>query len=106
MRKSMIVGGLTVAIAAASALPAAAHHTHVRHVGRDGACVVVADGAGEADVVLPEVIFDLGITADPVGGADHPLHVLVHKGQPNQDGAGSNWQLAGSNDCTSYVNSG
>lgn len=104
MQKILAAGALTAAIAAGTALPAAAHHTHVRHVGQTGDCVIVADGAGEAEVDRPDVIFTLGISSDPEGGADHPLHVLVHKGQPNADGAGSDWQLSSSNDCAVFVN--
>lgn len=104
MRKLATTLALTAAIGAATALPASAHHAHVRHVGQDEACVVVAPEGGESHVTLPSVIFDLGITSDPVGGADHPLHVLVHKGQANDFGAGSTWQLLTSNDCGGYVN--
>lgn len=76
----------------------------VRHVGQDGRCVVVALDGGEDEVVLPGRLFELGVTADAQGGADHPVHVLVHKGRPNDMGDGTVWELYGSNRCDGYVN--
>lgn len=93
--------GASLVLAAGAA---GAEHSHVRHVGQDGACVVVAANGGEDEVVLPARIFELGITSDARGGADHPLHVLVHKGRPNDLGDGVVWELYTSNSCDGYVN--
>lgn len=89
------------AVFTATALPAAASHTHVRAVGTEGGCVVLAEGSGEADVQLPG--YD-GFTEN----RRHPLHVKVHLGVAGvRDGAPVVW-VKGSegdtNNCTSYVN--
>lgn len=77
-----------VAASAASALlllasggAASASHTHVKVVGNDG-CVVMAEGAGEANVTLPPAVFDNNpnVDVDATAGRTHPLHVLVHLG--------------------------
>ncbi len=68
---------------ALSGVPVLAAHTHVMSVG-NGQCVILAEGAGEADVVLPLAVFDHNpnVTIAPTAGRMHPLHVLVHKGVP------------------------
>ena len=79
-----------VALAAGGALlvtapPAFAGHTHVMKLG-NGRCVVLAEGAGEDNVVLPASVFDNNPNADasPSLGRSHPLHVLVHLGRPGE----------------------
>lgn len=66
--------------------PGAAHasHTHAKVVG-NGQCVILAAGAGEASVVLPDSVFTNNPNVDAPSGNDtrsHPLHVLVHLGVP------------------------
>jgi hypothetical protein len=64
------------------ATPVAANHSHVMQLG-NGQCVVLAEGAGEDEVVLPLSVFGHNPNVDvPSTGATHPLHVLVHKGVP------------------------
>lgn len=104
IRRLLILGAITGVATAATASAAFADHAHVRHVGHGDRCVIVALDGGEDAVVLPGVIFERGITSDTVGGADHPLHVLVHKGRPNAMGGDTAWQLYTSNTCDGYVN--
>lgn len=67
---------------ALAATPALANHSHVKVLG-NGQCVVLAEGAGEDDVVLPLSVFESNPNVVvPSTGAAHPLHVLVHKGTP------------------------
>jgi hypothetical protein len=100
MRRSVIVGAMVGLLSATVVAPAAADHTHVRQVG-NGACVVLAEGSGEADVQLPH---QEGYTAD----RRHPLHVKVHLGAAGTRGGdevvwvkGSAGDLA---NCARYVN--
>lgn len=104
MIRHLFVLGVVTASMTAGVTAAFADHAHVRHVGQAGRCVVVALDGGEDAVVLPGVVFELGITSDAQGSADHPLHVLVHKGQPNDMGDGTVWELYTRNSCDSYVN--
>ncbi|HSK17027.1 MAG TPA: hypothetical protein VK915_12790 [Gaiellaceae bacterium] len=81
MRKLIAV--LTVALAAL-AFPAAtlAAHLHVIQL-PNGSCVVLAKDGEERFVVLPSDAFKN--TTEPTTTANpHPLHVLVHRGQPGQ----------------------
>lgn len=85
--------GAAAAASAASALlllaasgPAAADHTHVKVVG-SGGCVVMAEGAGEEEMELPDAVFDNNPHAADIpqtDGRTHPLHVLVHQGVPGE----------------------
>lgn len=72
-----------VVLVAVLAAPVSASHTHVKQLG-NGQCVLLAAGAGEADVVLPLAVFDHNpnVTIAPAANRMHPLHVLVHKGVP------------------------
>ncbi len=91
------------AVLTATALPAAASHTHVRAVGNDGQCVVLAEGSGEADVQLPG--YD---DPDFAENRRHPLHVKVHLGEAGtRHGEHVVWVQGSEGDtanCTSYVN--
>ena len=79
-----IGAGLLLALAAT---PALASHSHVKLLG-NGQCVVLAEDAGEDDVVLPLSVFEHNPNVDvPSTGAAHPLHVLVHKGVPGDRGS-------------------
>jgi hypothetical protein len=86
--------GAAAAASAASALlllasagAASATHTHVKVVG-NGGCVVMAEGAGEANVDLPSAVFTHNPHAaglPQTDGRTHPLHVLVHQGVPGEN---------------------
>lgn len=58
---------------------ASATHTHSMQTG-NGSCVLLAQNGGEDVVVLPFV------TGDATGTRSHPVHVLVHKGEPGDGG--------------------
>lgn len=89
-----VVAGVSV-VAAAS--PALATHDHVRHVG-NGECVILAGGGGESSVELPASVADPGTYPE---GRRHPLHVLVHKGEPGEQNL---IEVLGQDTCTSYLN--
>jgi len=74
------IAGSLFLVAASSAF---ATHTHAMVVG-NGQCVVIAEDAGEEDVVLPAAVFDHNPNVDIAAteGRSHPLHVLVHQGVP------------------------
>jgi len=75
-----------VVLLALAATPALANHSHVKLLG-NGQCVVLAEGSGEDEVVLPLAVFENNPNVDvPSTGAAHPLHVLVHKGVPGDQG--------------------
>jgi hypothetical protein len=91
---------LAIAMAAVSALPASATHTHVRMTG-NGACVVLAADGGESSVRLPH--------ADEFAeNRRHPLHVNVHLGEPGTRGGEPVVWVRGSagdlDNCDGYVN--
>jgi hypothetical protein len=84
--------GTAAAASAASALlllassgAAVANHTHAKVVG-NGQCVVLAEGAGEESVVLPDSVFTNNPNVDiaKTDGRAHPLHALVHLGQAGE----------------------
>lgn len=87
--------GTTAAASAAAALlllassgAAVANHTHVKVAG-NGECVVMAEGAGEENVDLPDAVFTNNPNVD-IAQADfrtHPLHVLVHQGRAGENNA-------------------
>ncbi len=81
--KRLIRPALGAAILLAlAASPALANHSHVKLLG-NGQCVVLAEGAGEDEVVLPRSVFERNPNVVvPSTGAAHPLHVLVHRGTP------------------------
>lgn len=75
-----------VLLLALAATPAFANHSHVKLLGL-GQCVVLAEGAGEDEVVLPLSVFENNPNVDvPSTGVAHPLHVLVHRGVPGDHG--------------------
>jgi hypothetical protein len=77
----------SVALLAVAAIPVAANHSHVKLLG-NGQCVVLAEGAGEDEVVLPLAVFEHNPNVEvPATGVAHPLHVLVHKGVPGDKGS-------------------
>ena len=86
--KRLIRPALGAAILLAlAATPAFGNHSHVKVLG-NGQCVVLAEGAGEDEVVLPISVFDNNPNVDVLStGARHPLHVLVHKGVPGDHGS-------------------
>jgi hypothetical protein len=86
--KRLVVPALgAVLLLALAATPAFANHSHVKLLG-NGQCVVLAEGAGEDEVVLPPSVFEHNPNVDaPSTGAAHPLHVLVHRGVPGDNGS-------------------
>jgi hypothetical protein len=93
MKATKILGKAAAASAASALLllaasgPAAADHTHVKILG-NGGCVVMAEGAGEEEVELPDAVFDHNPHAADIpqtDGRTHPLHVLVHQGVPGDN---------------------
>jgi hypothetical protein len=75
---ALIVGTVTMA----GASPAVADHVHSMQLG-NGACVLLAHEGGEGEVELPFAT-DAQIEAHRA----HPLHLLVHLGQP-----GTNFEI-------------
>lgn len=98
--RALRISILAIAILAATAVPAAATHTHVRMTG-NGSCVVLAANGGEHDVQLPH--------ADAFAeNRRHPLHVKVHLGEPGErHGETVVWVQGSEGDrinCDGYVN--
>jgi len=85
MRKTLIVGVVAATVFFALAGAALATHTHAMVVG-NGQCVVIAEDAGEENVVLPDAVFERNPNVDIAAteGRSHPLHVLVHQGVPGE----------------------
>ena len=75
---ALIVGTVTMAGAA----PAFADHVHSKQLG-NGACVLLAQQGGEGQVELP-----FATDAQVDAHRAHPLHLLVHLGQP-----GTNFEI-------------
>jgi hypothetical protein len=75
-----ITGGLTLGAPAAFA-----DHTHVRVLGNDQCVVISADG-GEKYVELPQAALENHAEASLPANRRHPLHVLVHLGEPGRHG--------------------
>jgi hypothetical protein len=71
-----------IVLLALAATPVLANHSHVKVLG-NGECVLLAEGAGEDEVVLPLAVFEQNpnVVVSSTGAA-HPLHVLVHRGTP------------------------
>jgi hydrogenase maturation factor HypF (carbamoyltransferase family) len=84
-RKFFLPAVAALAISAFAVAPAAATHTHAMLVG-NGLCVVIAEDAGEENVVLPGSVFANNPNVDiaPAVTREHPLHVLVHQGTPGE----------------------
>lgn len=78
MKRLALAVPLAALMVGASALPAAADHTHFRVLG-NGQCVLLAPDGGEKDVQLPHA------EAFPAN-RQHPLHVNVHLGMPGEVG--------------------
>lgn len=99
MYKKRIGLAVGVPLLALAALPslALADHTHVRHVG-NGSCVILAANGAEKHIVLPES--NPFIESQPENRR-HPMHVLVHLGEPGEHGT---IQVLGSDTCTDYLN--
>ena len=91
--------------------PRARRHAGVRRplprqAAGNGQCVVLAEGAGEDEVVLPLAVFEHNPNVDVSStGAAHPLHVLVHKGVPGDRGTYAVYGSAAGDLCAAgYVN--
>jgi hypothetical protein len=105
MRRALLVSvGVAIGGSTLVAAPASATHTHVMEV-RDGQCVVLAEDAGEEQVVLPDAVFQRNPNVVLDAGAatrSHPLHVLVHK---REGGTRHPLYVLGEDTaCTTYVN--
>jgi hypothetical protein len=74
MKKFIIAVGVAAATAFGTMTTASATHIHSMEV-RDGVCVLLAAEGGEKYVILP-------FADDLPEGRQHPLHVLVHLGEP------------------------
>ena len=75
--KKAICAGLTgAAVVLVGALPAGASHVHSLQTG-NGSCVLLAQRGGEKNVQLP-------FAGEYAPNRRHPLHVLVHMGEPGQ----------------------
>lgn len=75
IRKFAVGVGVAAGLVIGSAGVAGADHTHSLRTG-NGSCVLLAQNGGEGEVQLPFA-----------GGPEnrrHPLHVLVHMGEPGQ----------------------
>lgn len=82
MIKKLVSGGLAgLVLLSAATAPAFADHTHVKKLG-NGECVILAQNGGEKHVNLPDHL----VGTQPEN-RQHPLHVLVHLGQPGSDGS-------------------
>lgn len=82
MIKKFVAGGFAGLVLLGSvAGVASAEHLHSKQVG-NGNCVVLAQHGGESLVVLPDQ--NPHIDGQPQNRR-HPLHVLVHLGQPGQN---------------------
>ncbi|ADX74121.1 hypothetical protein FJ661_05030 [Pseudarthrobacter phenanthrenivorans] len=89
LRAAATASAASALLLVASAGAAVADHTHVKVVG-NGGCVIMAQGAGEADVDLPGAVFENNPHAADLpqtDGRTHPLHVLVHQGVPGENNA-------------------
>jgi hypothetical protein len=113
MKTTKTLGTAAAASAAAALLllassgAAVADHTHVKVVG-NGECVVMAEGAGEENVDLPDAVFTHNPNVDIAQAENrtHPLHVLVHQGRAGENNALYVYGTPDANDaCTEgYVN--
>jgi hypothetical protein len=100
--RRLCIAGLAIVLTLAFTSVARADHTHVRIL-PDGTCVILAAAGNEKYQVLPDTVFTSNPNADAddaVGGLEdlplnrrHPLHVLVHLGEP---GAGGDIVVMGS----------
>lgn len=79
MNKLIMGVAVTAATIFGTAAPSLASHVHSKEVG-NGSCVLLAQNGAEKDVQLP-FAQERGFT-DPT--RQHPLHVLVHLGQPGE----------------------
>ncbi len=77
MKIRRVVAGVATGAAATliGTVPAGASHVHSLQTG-NGACVLLAQSGGEKDVQLP--------FAGGAANRRHPLHVLVHTGEPGE----------------------
>lgn len=74
IRRVSVGVGVATAVVFGSSGMAAADHTHSMKTG-NGRCVLLARNGGESEVQLP--------FASGPDNRRHPLHVLVHMGEPD-----------------------
>lgn len=80
MRKIMVGAAISAGVLIGGAGVAAADHTHSLQTG-NGACVLLAQNGGEKNVVLP-----IDQAQSFAESKRHPIHVLVHMGEPGAGG--------------------
>ena len=79
MKKCIMAAGVAAATAFGVMTTGTASATHIHSMEvRDGVCVLLAAEGGEKYVILPFV-------DDLPEGRRHPLHVLVHLGEPGMN---------------------
>ncbi len=77
MKRLIVAAGVVLVATTGASVTASATHIHSMEV-RDGVCVLLAADGAEKLVVLP--------FADELAeNRRHPLHALVHLGQPGQN---------------------
>ncbi|HEX6261674.1 MAG TPA: hypothetical protein VF097_02375 [Actinomycetota bacterium] len=82
--RRMLVASIVAAFVVGASGIAQADHTHVRIL-PTGDCVILAADGNEKYVVLPDE--NPHVDAGLPENRKHPLHVLVHLGQPGSDGS-------------------
>lgn len=76
IRRAAVAALVAGAATLAGATAAGADHVHSKRVG-NGDCVLLAEHGGEGDVDLP-----FATAAQVEADRAHPLHLLVHLGEP------------------------
>ena len=76
MRKFLAGAAIGASAVFVGGIPAGASHVHSLQTG-NGACVLLAQSGGEKNVQLP-------FADEYVQNRRHPLHVLVHTGEPGE----------------------
>lgn len=76
IRKAVAGVGIAAGAIVVGAMPAGASHVHSMQTG-NGACVLLAQNGGEKNVQLP-------FADEYAANRRHPLHVLVHTGEPGE----------------------
>lgn len=79
VRRYVAAAVVIAGASAAGTVPAAADHIHSKQVG-NGSCVLLAQSGAESEVDLPFA------TPEQVAlNRAHPLHLLVHLGEPGSN---------------------
>jgi hypothetical protein len=78
VRRAAVAALVAGAATLAGATAAGADHVHSKETG-NGACVLLAQHSGEGDVDLP-----FATDAQVDANRAHPIHLLVHLGEPGE----------------------